>query len=333
MSPESVSESELDIFQFTVSAADDGVRLDRYLAMQLPDMSRMRLKSLIKLGHVQVQGATISNPSHRVKPGTELSIKIPPAEDATPQPEDIPLDVMFEDDHLIVINKPPGLVVHPAPGNYSGTLVNALLYHCGDSLSGIGGVRRPGIVHRLDKDTSGVMVAAKNDQAHHGLAKLFAKHRLERAYRALVWGLPSPSSGVIEGDIGRHPVQRKKMAIVRTNGKRAITHYRLIQPYGNLVSEVECILETGRTHQIRVHMSHRNHAVVGDPLYGRTNYSLPAEVPSALSTALRQFPRQALHAAVLGFHHPVTGEDLRFEKETPYDMVNLISTILKHTKL
>jgi 23S rRNA pseudouridine1911/1915/1917 synthase len=203
------------------------------------------------------------------------------------------------------------------------------LAHCGDSLSGIGGVRRPGIVHRLDKDTSGVMVAAKSDRAHAGLSELFAKHDLERAYRALVWGLPSPTSGVVRGDIGRHPINRKKMAVVEKNGKAATTYFKLLQPFGTLVSEIECILETGRTHQIRVHMSHSGHPVVGDPLYGRNKTNLPADVPAELADALKAFSRQALHAAVLGFQHPVTGETLKFEHKAPYDMMNLTSILRK----
>jgi len=287
----------------------------------------MRLKALIKDGQVESQGGTITNPSHRVKSGAFLTITIPPAADAVPEAEAIPLEILFEDEHLIVINKPPGMVVHPAPGNYSGTLVNALLHHCGVSLSGIGGVRRPGIVHRLDKDTSGVMVAAKNDRAHSGLAELFARHDLERSYHAIVWGLPSPSSGTIRGAIGRHPVQRKKMAVVSKNGKPATTHYSLVQPFGNLVSEVECILETGRTHQIRVHMAQAGHSIVGDPLYGRRNFALPNDVGAELGRVLREFPRQALHAAILGFCHPVTGQALRFEQKAPYDMESLVQII------
>ncbi len=238
---------------------------------------------------------------------------------------------MFEDEHLIVVNKPPGLVVHPAPGNPSGTLVNALIGHCGESLSGIGGVKRPGIVHRLDKDTSGVMVAAKHDQAHTGLSTLFARHDIERAYRALVWGLPSPSSGRIEGDIGRHPVSRQKMAVVTRNGKRAVTHFELIRPFGIDAAELLCRLETGRTHQIRVHLSHIGHPVIGDPLYGDLSRGRAAQFARALADELRTFPRQALHAAVLGFHHPVTGDALRFDAAPPYDYERLVSDIEIHS--
>jgi 23S rRNA pseudouridine1911/1915/1917 synthase len=329
MSSETGSQSEFDIFELSVAPAEEGLRLDRFLANRLPELSRMRLKALIKQGHVQSMGATITNPSGRVKSKMEITVAVPPPEDATPLPEKMDLEILFEDAHLIVINKPAGLVVHPAPGNYSGTLVNGLLAHCGDSLSGIGGVRRPGIVHRLDKDTSGVMVAAKSDRAHAGLSELFAKHDLERAYRALVWGLPSPTSGVVRGDIGRHPINRKKMAVVEKNGKAATTYFKLLQPFGTLVSEIECILETGRTHQIRVHMSHSGHPVVGDPLYGRNKTNLPADVPAELADALKAFSRQALHAAVLGFQHPVTGETLKFEHKAPYDMMNLTSILRK----
>ena len=308
-----------------VAAADaHGQRLDVILARALVHLSRTRLKALITAGHVRIAGATITEPSHRVKQGAEIALEVPVSTVATPVAEAIPLEVLYEDDALIVINKPAGLVVHPAPGNPDGTLVNALLAHCGDSLSGIGGVRRPGIVHRLDKDTSGIMVAAKNDAAHARLSAQFAAHTIEREYRALVAGVPATARGRIEGAIGRNPQNRKKMAVVARGGKAAATHYRVEEIFAGAASLVACKLETGRTHQIRVHMAHIGHPIVGDALYGRgrswKKFRHHGDV-------LRAFPRQALHAAVLGLRHPVTGKDLNFQQDLPYDMTILIAEL------
>lgn len=322
---------------FTVSPDQAGNRIDRVLADEVPGLSRSRAKALLGSGAVRCfqdengsdSGATISEPSRSVKQGERYKITIPDAEDATPTPEAIPLSVVFEDEDLIVINKPVGMVVHPAPGNATGTLVNALLHHCRGSLSGIGGVRRPGIVHRIDKDTSGLMVAAKSDAAHQGLAKQFADHSIERKYLAIVRGLPQPARGRIEAAIARHPQNRKKMA-VRERGRHAVTHYQTNEIFSvgkkPLASLVSCELETGRTHQVRVHMAHLGNALIGDPVYGR-NLRLPGGVSERLIAEVGKFSRQALHAAVLGFKHPVRGNDIRFENDLPPDMARLIEVL------
>jgi len=314
-----------------------GERLDRWLAAAMPPAdgampSRSRLKALILDGHVRLGGGTITDPSRKIKPGEAYAVAPPDAVAADPAAQDIPLRVVFEDAHLIVVDKPAGLVVHPAPGSPDRTLVNALLHHCGDSLSGIGGVKRPGIVHRIDKDTSGLVVAAKTDAAHHGLAALFARHDIDRSYLALVWGHPSPARGRIEGAIGRDPHDRKRMAVVGRNGKPAVTHYvteKLVfddkgQPVCALL---RCDLETGRTHQIRVHLTSRGHALVGDPLYGRNRVRRRLTLDAAKTAALAGFPRQALHAATLGFRHPVTGDELQFESPLPPDMAALLTVL------
>jgi 23S rRNA pseudouridine1911/1915/1917 synthase len=303
--------------------AAGGRRLDRVIADALPGLSRSRVKALILEGRVAIAGATIGDPSRRVKPGDRLTIELPPPAPAEPEAQAIPLTVAYEDDDLIVVDKPAGLVVHPAPGNPDRTLVNALLAHCGVGLAGIGGVRRPGIVHRLDKDTSGLMVAAKTGLAHAGLSRLFAAHDIERAYRAVVVGVPVPPVGTIRANIGRNPHNRLRMAALKTGGKAAVTHYRVLRRFGGgaapVASLVECRLETGRTHQIRVHLASIGHPVVGEPLYrGRRISNMDP---------LRDFPRQALHATVLGFKHPRTGEALRFESEMPHDIKQLISIL------
>ncbi len=308
-------------------------RIDRWLAARLaqqddaPALSRSRIKGLIQGGRLSAGGETIANPSQAVKPETTYTLTVPPPEDAVPEAEDIRLDIVFEDKHLLVVNKPAGLVVHPAPGNPDGTLVNALLAHCGDELSGIGGVKRPGIVHRIDKDTSGLLVVAKTQEAHHGLVVQFAAHSMERRYHALVAGLPRPAEGRIEGDIGRSPTNRKKMAVVSRNGKPAVTHYTLLEAFGTAASLVECRLETGRTHQIRVHMTHIGHALIGDPLYGGGGRRRSKDLPEAARHAIATFPRQALHAGVLGFRHPVTGEPHRFESPLPADLAGLVDRL------
>ena len=297
-------------------------RLDRWLAGRLaempdvPNLSRSRLKSLILGGRVSCGDATITDPSGTVKPGQTYRVEIPPPEPAAPVAEEIALDVVYEDDDLIVVNKQAGLVVHPAPGSWDGTLVNALLAHCGGSLSGIGGVKRPGIVHRIDKDTSGLMVVAKSDDAHQGLVVQFAAHTIERRYHAVVRGIPPKNTDRIEGAIGRSQRNRKKMAVT-ANGKPAVTHYKMLERFGMKAALLECRLETGRTHQIRVHLANIGHALIGDPLYGRSNKASDPE-------PIRNFTRQALHAAVLGFEHPISHETLRFESPLPADMELLL---------
>lgn len=296
-------------------SGDAGERLDRFLARSVGEtLSRMRLKALIETGQVTKSGATLREPSHRVKPGDTFEIVVPAPVAAEPLGQAIPLTVLFEDADLIVIDKPAGLVVHPAPGNADGTLVNALIAHCGEQLSGIGGVKRPGIVHRLDKDTSGVMVAAKSDAAHQGLARLFAAHDIDRAYRAVVWGHPVLPAGEIRSQIGRDPGNRQRMAVLSRGGREAVTHYKVMRRLGTKAALVECRLETGRTHQIRVHMAHLGNPVMGDPVYARRRPKAPLE----------GFNRQALHAFRLGFRHPVTGETISFESDLPSDMKSLL---------
>ena len=311
------------VLTVTAREAEAGERLDRVLAAHLGELSRTRLKRLVEAGRVSLDGATISDPAMRVKPGQIFAVAVPPPVDDRPAPQPLALDIRFEDAHVIVIDKPAGLVVHPAPGNPDRTLVNALLAHCGESLAGIGGVRRPGIVHRLDKDTSGLMVVAKSDSAHARLAADFAARRIERAYQAFVWGVPSPSAGEIAAPIGRSARDRKKMAVVSRGGKAAVTRYRVLRAFGTVAACVECRLATGRTHQIRVHLSERGHALIGDQTYGggrRVRHALAAEPARA---AIAAFPRQALHAYLLGFTHPATGEALTFTSALPRDMAEL----------
>ena len=317
--------AEDSIHDLAAGAADAGARLDRFLADSVPGLSRTRAQALIRAGRTAVDEATITDPSIRVKPGARVRLVVPPAVDARPRPQAIPLTVVYEDTALIVLDKPAGLVVHPAPGNPDRTLVNALLAHCHGALSGIGGVRRPGIVHRLDKDTSGLMVAAKSDAAHQALVRDFAARRIDRAYRAVVWGVPAPWRGKVVGNIGRHPVNRKKLAVVARGGKPALTRYRVVRALGSQASVIECRLETGRTHQIRVHMADLGHPVVGDPLYGRSRQRAAPE--AAASAAARHFGRQALHAARLGFRHPDNGERLQFSSALPFEMAALIDSL------
>lgn len=311
-------------FEVTATATDAGERLDRLIAARLPGITRSRAKALIEAGRVNLGGETISEPSRRVKPGQSFAIFVPEAEPALPRGQDIPLDIAYEDADLIVVNKPAGLVVHPAEGNPDGTLVNALIAHCGASLSGIGGVRRPGIVHRLDKDTTGLMVVAKNDAAHQALAAQLKDRRIERVYQALVWGVPSPREGEISGEIGRHPVDRKRMAVVKRGGRAALTRYRVLKPVGPAASLLECRLETGRTHQIRVHLASIGHPVIGDPVYGRATAARLGRLGHAARAAVEAFGRQALHARQLGLRHPRTGEALSWTAELPTDMAELV---------
>jgi 23S rRNA pseudouridine1911/1915/1917 synthase len=316
--------------EVTVAPEAAGGRLDRLLAAALPELSRSRLKALIEEGRVSAAGQAVTTPSAKVKAGQTFAIIVPETRPVALAAQAIPLEILYEDRELIVLNKPAGLVVHPAAGNPDMTLVNALMAHCGPELSGIGGEARPGIVHRLDKDTSGLMVAAKSAAAHQGLSELFAARNIDRAYWALVWGLPSPSEGTIAGNIGRSPRNRKKMAVLRHGGRPAETAYRLLRSFQNgRVSLVECRLKTGRTHQIRVHLAEIGHPVLGDPLYGRggTAARRARLLPEGAQAALAALGRQALHAKTLGFRHPVSGDDLQFESELPTDISALISSL------
>ena len=289
-------------------------------------LSRSRLKNMILDGDVTVNETPQRDPSASVRGGDAIRLTIPPPAAATPQAQDIPLEILYEDDHIIVINKPVGLVTHPAPGTPDGTLVNALIAHCGDSLTGIGGEKRPGIVHRLDKDTSGVMMAAKTAEAHQVLTDMFAAHDLDRVYTAIVWGLPQQRQMTIDAPIGRSSRDRKKMTITE-KGRHAITHLDFTRSLPPLASVAECRLETGRTHQIRVHMAHIGHGIIGDPHYGRPMRSgqMPDNALRAALADLRAFKRQALHASLLGFAHPITGEEIHFTTPIPQDMQDLLT--------
>jgi len=329
-----------ELITFCASPEDEGERLDRFLASKIEGTTRSRLKDLIKAGHVRRQDLVVSSPNARIKQGDVYNIDMPPPSAPEPKPQNIPLTIVYEDDDLIVINKPAGMVVHPATGHWHGTLVNALLYHCGDSLSGIGGVKRPGIVHRLDRQTSGLMVVAKNDAAHLGLSQQFADHGrvgpLVRAYTAFVWGTPSPLKGTVHTQIGRSNKNALKMAVVKEGGKEAITHYETIASFGHkhtknkaqsqseaLASKVICRLETGRTHQIRVHLTHLDHPLIADPLYGTGFKTKMTLFPEHVQQHLSRFKRQALHAFELGFEHPITKEHLVFTSKLPKKMKKL----------
>jgi len=330
-----MSDTEDSSNQHTALAGDDhaGWRLDRFLAAALPGFSRSRLRQLLEEEAVFLGARKIKDPNHRVKPGDSYSVIVPPTASATPKGQDIPLTVVYEDKDLIVIDKPAGLVVHPAAGNPDGTLVNALIAHCGEKNLAIGGEARPGIVHRLDKDTSGLLVAAKNERAMTSLAKQFANHTIERAYNAIVWGSPRDSTGLIESQIGRSQFDRKRMAVLRAGGKTARTRYKVIEKFGPaarpFASLIECRLETGRTHQIRVHLTHLGHPLVGDPQYGRIRTApkpkSDAEVRAFMAAST--FQRQALHAFVLGFQHPSLHKTLRFEAPWPADFAQLVEAL------
>ena len=320
--PDDPDEAEYGLRIVAVEAADAGGRIDKLLAERLPEFSRARLQALIGEGRVSFGGAALTSGSAKAAAG-DYRIEVPAPVAADPRPEAIPLTVLFEDAHLIVVDKPPGMAVHPAPGSESGTLVNALLHHCGSSLSGIGGVTRPGIVHRIDKETSGVVVAAKTDAAHQGLSALFAAHDIDRVYVAFTRGAPHPAKGTIEGAIARSTHDRKKMALVKAGGRHAVTHYAVDRAFGPagkpLAARLACRLETGRTHQIRVHLASKGTPCLGDPVYGAGSPAAP--VRAAIETA--RLSRQALHAAVLGFRHPITGETVRCESPLPPDMAAL----------
>ncbi|WP_245428926.1 RluA family pseudouridine synthase [Mesorhizobium sp. WSM3860] len=314
-----------------------GQRLDQWLTAQLgPEISRSRVQALIKQGAVSIAGKPVEEAKRKMAPGERVAVVMPEPEPAEPQGEAIALDILYEDDELIVINKPAGLVVHPGAGNWSGTLVNALIHHCGDSLSGIGGVRRPGIVHRLDKETSGVMVVAKTDRAHKALSEAFADHGrtgdLERAYLALVWGIPQRPTGTVEAALGR-AADRVRRAVVpegRDDARHAVTHFTVVERFGERQKEfttaslIECRLETGRTHQIRVHMAHIGHPVIGDPDYGQAFRTKANRLPEPLKSEVKAFSRQALHAWLLEFRHPTTHLSMRFEAPMPRDLEELV---------
>jgi 23S rRNA pseudouridine1911/1915/1917 synthase len=316
--------------KITLSIPEDTtpMRLDKALAILHPDLSRSRLKLLILSGDVIVSDFIIKTASYKVKAGEKIIINVPAAVDDTPRAENIPLDIVYEDNDLLVVNKPVGMVVHPATGHQSGTLVNALLYHCKDDLSGIGGVKRPGIVHRLDKETSGLMVVAKNDMAHQGLSVQLQDRTLSRVYGALVWRVPILLKGSIDMPIGRHSSNRLKMAIMMKSGREAITHYYMHDRYDEAASWVDCKLESGRTHQIRVHMQHIKHPLVGDPLYGLVGQEGKALLKRSGYEAdvikkIMAFDRQALHAREIGFVHPRSGEEMSFTSDLPADLQRL----------
>ncbi len=323
-------------------------RLDKALGRYVPDeaaLSRSRLAKLIGDGAVAVDGTVVTDLRFRVAEGASVAVKVAVAEESHIGPEDIPLDVIFEDEDLIVVNKPAGMVVHPAPGTPGGTLVNALIHHCGETLSGVGGMKRPGIVHRIDKETTGLLVAAKSDRAHHHLAEQFAAHTVERRYLAVCYGSPDSNDPRLRGIkgtsfepgnilkvqtmLGRHRTDRQRQAVSFTNGRHAVTRARIVEPLGTppCAALIECWLETGRTHQIRVHMAHCGHALVGDPVYGGRRKLSPKAIGEAGAAAVATFPRQALHAATLGFAHPVSGENLAFEAVIPTDMRGLLRAL------
>jgi 23S rRNA pseudouridine1911/1915/1917 synthase len=316
------------------SEATEAGRLDRVLAQAFPDISRSRFQSLIADGQVTVEGQPVTAARHRLLPGHRIRVTIPPAAAPEPRGEKIPLAVVYEDAAVIVIDKPAGLVVHPGAGNETGTLVNALIAHCGDSLSGVGGVKRPGIVHRIDKDTSGLLVVAKTDAAHQALSRQFAAHgrdgKLTRTYLALVWGVPERSHGTISANLARSPNNRQKIAVSRAAAAReAVTHYDVLERFGEppVASLVQCRLETGRTHQIRVHMAHIGHPLLGDRIYGAGFRSAVTRLPAPARDALKSLNRQALHASTLGFEHPTTGQHLNFESGLPHDIDNLLRAL------
>jgi 23S rRNA pseudouridine1911/1915/1917 synthase len=339
--PTPAAEQTPDRASVRVAAEEAGDRLDRVLARHVAALSRSRLKLLIEAGAVAVDGETIRDPSHHVNSGSEIVVDIPPPKPAKPEPEAIPLRIIYEDDDIVVIDKPRNLVVHPAAGHWTGTLVNSLIAHCGKSLSGIGGERRPGIVHRLDKDTTGAMVVAKNDRAHRGLAKQFADHGksgepFERAYLAFVWGAPDRPHGTIDRPIDRHPKSRERMAI-REGGRDAVTHFQVLERYAAktdqagkagrpqepVASLLLCRLETGRTHQIRVHLASIGHPILGDEVYGSGFRTKSALLPPAAQEALAALARQALHAHMLSVKHPSSGEYLQFRSELPLELARL----------
>lgn len=305
-------EKDLNTFEFIVEEDKKGTRLDVVLSLVIEEASRSHLQKLIDIGRVEVNGEVALSKKYKVKTGDAVRITVPEPVHLNVKPEDIPIDIVYEDEDVLVVNKPKGMVVHPAAGNYSGTLVNAILYHC-KSLSSINGVIRPGIVHRIDKDTSGLLMIAKNDAAHRSLAEQLASHTITRAYRAVVYHNFQEDSGTVNAPIGRDPKNRLKMAVTQLSSKEAVTHYKVLQRFGSF-TYIEARLETGRTHQIRVHMAHINHPLLGDAVYGPKKKVLGVET-------------QMLHAKLLGFHHPKTGEYLEFDSPLPSEFVNVIKKL------
>ena len=332
MSEGNDTRTENEKIRFEIGPDSETGRLDKVIGTVSEDLSRARLEALIAEKQVTLNGKICTQPSVKIKVGDVVEVTLPPAVSALPEPENIPLDILYEDEHLIVINKQAGLVVHPGAGNYSGTLVNALLYHCADSLSGIGGVMRPGIVHRLDKDTSGVMLAAKTDQAHQGLAAQLEDRSLSRVYKALVLGVPQPRKGSVDQPLARDHRNRLKMAVNTRSGKAAKTHYQVITDYRGALCLLECKLESGRTHQIRVHMAYIGFPLIGDPLYGPQRTAVTAALKRGgyepeVAAEIVTFPRQALHAAAISFIHPVSGEEMAFDAPMPDDFARLIEVL------
>ncbi len=329
--PEETADSGLDSLRVIVPEELHRARLDKAIAVLCPQFSRTRLKGLIETGECIVNGKAATKPSEQVNSGDEILLSLPPIEDCIPQAENIPLNIVYEDDSVIVINKPAGMVVHPAIGNENGTLVNAVLYHCGDTLSGINGVRRPGIVHRLDKDTTGLMIVAKTDHAHHHLSLQLQDRSLRRVYTALVNGVPFPDKGEIAFAIGRHPNNRLKMAVVK-GGRDALTYYAVKEKYGEALALVECRLATGRTHQIRVHFEKIKHPLVGDDIYGLQATAMRSAMRKSgygddVIEVVGSFPRQALHAREISFIHPETEEVMSFESDLPSDISALLDRL------
>lgn len=314
-------------FSPEVAAAEQGQRIDKFLSKTFPQLSRSQIQRLLGDGYVTCGDITVADNACKTHLGDVYQLEIPEAREADPVPENIKLDIVYEDEDLLVVNKPAGMTVHPAPGAASGTLVNALLFHCREGLSGIGGVKRPGIVHRIDKDTSGLLVVAKNDAAHRHLCGQFAEHSIERTYFAAVYGVPVPAQGTISGNIGRSAYDRKKMAVVANRGKEAVTHYRLLQNFRNAAALVQCNLETGRTHQIRVHMASRGWNLIGDQLYVKSGKSSLKGFGVEEKKFINCFPRQALHAASLGFVHPRSGNFLQFNVDFPEDFKALLDVL------
>jgi 23S rRNA pseudouridine1911/1915/1917 synthase len=339
-------DADLNDSETRIAIAPEGAeaeRVDAWLAKLWPDLSRSRVQGLIGAGKLTADGAIVTHAKDKPRPGVRYELRLPPPEPAAPQPETLPLHIVFEDEHLIVVDKAAGMAIHPAPGSMRATLVNALLAHCGESLSGIGGVARPGIVHRIDKDTTGLVVVAKHDAAHKGLAKLFAKHDLERVYYAVTRGAPTPRAARIENRLVRSNEDRRKYVVARNPGseagKTAITNYWTIESYGQqraaaagraAAALLECRLHTGRTHQIRAHLAHLGCPLIGDPLYGKQRaFNAEGAHAGEAASAVAAFPRQALHAAVLGFKHPVTGVEQRFESALPQDIEKLLAVLRK----
>ncbi len=322
-----------DIHHITAPEEVGKVRLDKFLTEHMPEYSRSRIQALIKQGQVKSGEEVVTDCAHVVTAGEVFCVTVPEAEPSALMPSPIALSIVYEDEHVLVVDKPAGMTVHPGAGNHQDTLVNALLAHCGDSLSGIGGVERPGIVHRLDKDTSGLLLVAKHDKAHRALAEQLQERVIKRVYQAVVWGVPSPSAGTVHTHIGRHPKDRKKMAVLKTSGKEAITHYRLLERLGAAASMVECRLETGRTHQIRVHMTHLGYPIIGDAMYKKNIANYLEKLTEDQRVSVEALKRQALHALKLGFTHPISGEWVEYTSALPNDIVSVIDALKNAEKL